>query len=467
MPDSYSGYDIKQLFQMVDAARQDLAPSRKQHAALKRATEMLGEHAGALQGYRDQLAAKWPPETNAASAAYLVELDKLLKAVKDTAQTSAVNAFHVNLVAEAIVQAHNTLKPLHDEYVKNEGLLQQYDTKVAAVGADYESVGGAPTGAAARGLTRLFTSSPVDDGRQEELVRLARQAMAPLSVAAQDGGTYITPPPPYAPPTVDPGQIDGGTHIGRSSNDGAIRPPAIDPPAHARTSIRDGGEGDGPGSRHVPDPTGEEPSPPPRPNSGPVLSGVITPVAPVVPPSGPAVSPPGSSIPTPSPGPGSLPGVLPGIGMPVTGGGTLPVPRVPLDSTTIVRGSSPGGFPVGGTGGTKSLTSSGPVGGSPVGMIGSAPGGHNVQRVSPVGGVIGQQAGGQSGGRPGGHAQLGGAAFPPSQHGGHGRGPASREGHQWDPDNPWAVEEGVPPIIAPSTTVERFDPGPGVIGLDR
>jgi hypothetical protein len=66
-----------------------------------------------------------------------------------------------------------------------------------------------------------------------------------------------------------------------------------------------------------------------------------------------------------------------------------------------------------------------------------------------------------------GHAQLGGPGFFAPQPGSHGRGPATPEGHRWDPDNPWAVEEGVPPVIAPDTTIQRFEPGPGVIGLDR
>jgi hypothetical protein len=37
----------------------------------------------------------------------------------------------------------------------------------------------------------------------------------------------------------------------------------------------------------------------------------------------------------------------------------------------------------------------------------------------------------------------------------------------WDPDNPWAVEEGVAPEIEPNRTVGRHEPGTGVIGKDR
>ena len=465
MPDSYSGYDIKQLFQMVDAARQGLEPSRKQHAALKRATEMLGEHAGALQGYRDQLAAKWPPESNAASAAYLAELDKLLTAVKDTAQTSAVNAFHVNLVTEAIVQAHDTLKPLHDEYVNNEGLLRQYDAKVAAAGDDYEMVGGAPAGAAARGLTRLFTSSPVDDGRQEELVRQARQAMVPLSVAAQDGGTYITPPPPYAPPTVDGAQHLESTQFGGGSGGGAIRPPVIDPPSHARGPASPDEGRSAPRSEFAFGPTpSDSPAAPPR-HTGPVLSGVLAPASPQVPPAPPALpaaGPLGGGVPAPT-------GVSLPMGsptMPSTGGNPHQLPKLPVDHNGNVRGSA-------GTGGTgaRPVPLSGLIGNSPLGVIGGTPAGgsgqavRSTQRVSPVGGLIGLPPGEIS--RPASAVGAGGAGLMAPPYGRHGHGKGGADAPRWDPDNPWAVAEGVAPVIRPDTRVDRFDPGPGVIGLDR
>jgi hypothetical protein len=34
----------------------------------------------------------------------------------------------------------------------------------------------------------------------------------------------------------------------------------------------------------------------------------------------------------------------------------------------------------------------------------------------------------------------------------------------FDPDNPWAVAEGVDPVIGPSSDNQRNDPGPNVIG---
>jgi hypothetical protein len=36
-----------------------------------------------------------------------------------------------------------------------------------------------------------------------------------------------------------------------------------------------------------------------------------------------------------------------------------------------------------------------------------------------------------------------------------------------DPNDPWAVKDGVPPLLEPPTHPTEYDPGPGVIGLDR
>jgi hypothetical protein len=47
----------------------------------------------------------------------------------------------------------------------------------------------------------------------------------------------------------------------------------------------------------------------------------------------------------------------------------------------------------------------------------------------------------------------------PRRTGASGRPPA-------DPNDPWAVDTGVPALITPDPP-RRHDPGPGVIGIDR
>jgi hypothetical protein len=57
--------------------------------------------------------------------------------------------------------------------------------------------------------------------------------------------------------------------------------------------------------------------------------------------------------------------------------------------------------------------------------------------------------------------------MPPGGGGRGRRGDSTDEhGHSGDPDNPWEVEEGVPPVIEPKAGESRHEPGPGVIGMD-
>src|SRR5690606_13513247 len=45
--------------------------------------------------------------------------------------------------------------------------------------------------------------------------------------------------------------------------------------------------------------------------------------------------------------------------------------------------------------------------------------------------------------------------------------PPGRRARPSDPDDPWAVRQGSPAVIEPAAEPEDFDPGPGVIGLNR
>ncbi len=93
-------------------------------------------------------------------------------------------------------------------------------------------------------------------------------------------------------------------------------------------------------------------------------------------------------------------------------------------------------------------------------------------RVAPPGGLIGQRPPGTAGEV---HTTANGSTFTVSNPGGsttRGEAPTTPRGwskrmeHEWDPDDPWAVAEGVPPVIYPFPE-PNHDPGPGVIGLDR
>ncbi|GAB1688943.1 hypothetical protein [Krasilnikovia sp. M28-CT-15] len=508
---NYSGFDVKQLFTMVDAAASNLAPSHAQVDALNRAQQTLNAHGQALKNARAQLALRWPPETNAASNAYLVELDRLIAAVDDTALNCAVNAAHINLVSNAIVESRKTLKPLHDEYVANESALAQYEQEVHDFGDGAKDI---PFGKSiAEGAKRLFSDPPVADGRQDELTQRVRREMTALAGAAQDGAARIQPPTPYEPPRVnggvkggypDPGGNGGG---GGGSSGGAVRPPRIDPPAHTRPSTEGGVSGDIPapsghgGGAVVPSPiAGANPLPsgvqPGPSGSGPGLAGGIA--SPVLPPPVQQVPAPGvGPVPAPPTGPGVpvpglFPGVLPGAGGPPAGPGLGLV-----GPGGRIVGGVPGGQPgmVAGQSGPLGGLRNGVIGGVP--GVGGAPGAGGVPgagglragagarpRINPVGGVISQQhepAAGSPGrgaaGRPAGRAGMaepgpaGRAAGPAGMAGAagarRGRSGDPDEGQRWDPDNPWAAAEGVDAVIAPDQASGHVDPGPGIIGLHR
>jgi len=100
----------------------------------------------------------------------------------------------------------------------------------------------------------------------------------------------------------------------------------------------------------------------------------------------------------------------------------------------------------------------GVIGGTPgEGIVNGAPASAG-RRANPVGGGIGQ-GGKATAGSAGNRAATGGQRA--------GRKKHQCEGRTWDPDNPWAVDHGVAPVIHPDEEPKWFDAGPGVIGIDR
>ena len=431
----YSGYDVKQLWRMVDAARQGLQPSHDQVAALNKAQQMLSGHAQSLEQARDQLASRWPPEINTASAAYLGELDRLIAAVRDTALSCAVNVFHMNTVCDAIVQAHDALAPLHDEFVKNEKALALYDAEINAFGDGATGIPGSST--VARSAGKLFTSPPVKAGRQDHLTRQAQEAMVPLAGAAQDGASYIKPPAHYEPPIVNGTYIEDPKQIGgQESAGGASAPPAVGPPAYAHPAVNDASTG---GSER------SSSTIPSRGGSGPSLSGYTsTPIQHAL-----TAPPIGAENPIRQPS-----GLVPGPGTPIGGFGTrLPGVLAPEGAGSGRGRFSSGGAPRGGVIGTVSEVT---------GATGSKP-----SQANPPGGAISQQptAGGKS--RTAASRAPGGGMGVDPQTSRWGRTTAKASRQHWDPDNPWEVDEGVDPVIKPDAAPGPVDPGPGIIGLTR
>jgi hypothetical protein len=165
------------------------------------------------------------------------------------------------------------------------------------------------------------------------------------------------------------------------------------------------------------------------------------------------------------PGPPNLPPTVPtpppshGGGFPIIGGAP-PMMGFPIPSGG--PGIRPNGgaalkpFGVGGT--VKAMPPGGVIGGAPGEGIVSGTAASAGRRANPVGGVIGQ-GGRATAGSAGAQAVASGQRARREKH--------RREGRTWDPDNPWAVDHGVAPVIHPDEEPMSFDAGPGVIGIDR
>ena len=74
----------------------------------QKSSELLSEHRFQVQEYRDNLAAAWPPERSAASAAYLARLDELIKNLSDTYEASLTNHDAISSATGSIYQAQVT-----------------------------------------------------------------------------------------------------------------------------------------------------------------------------------------------------------------------------------------------------------------------------------------------------------------------------------------------------------------------
>ncbi|WP_344919395.1 hypothetical protein, partial [Plantactinospora mayteni] len=451
---------IPHLWRLVEAAQQKLQPSRDQVAAWERASSMLGGHATRLQDCRDQLAALWPPEQNAASAAYMVELDRLIEASRQTSTSAQNNATHIGHVADAIEQARTKLEPIYKEYLENQRKLADYQRQVELagdIGGTAGGVAGSRFGLTAlgqkagdflgEGAMTLLTDPPVSDAQQAALVARARAVQVEVDGSARDGGGRIQPPPEYVPPLINregtPEPID-------DDSDGTVRPPIVNPPPRRRGEEEESRpgfiEGTLPpniGTELTPEPV----SPPTSPlEDGPTLTGVVPPPTappPVAPPPSPPVGPPPPVSPVvpptigvPTPGPGRPPGIGPGLGAGPRGGPGVPGKVGPL-------GSGPTGIPPGGVIGAR------PGGGAgvPPAGVGAPRSGGVPKGVNPVGGVIGQQGGGRPGAAGGAGAGPAGARSGTRRPGASGATGAGGTGgargrrdqddpdqKQWDPD---------------------------------
>lgn len=433
----------------------DTANHWKQVAGWRKVCDLAQIHLGRLQQYRRGLAEAWPPETSAASRTYLAELDELIDKVQRTHDAAAANYTALSAATQAIGTTRAALRKIYEEYATKFQQQQAYKSMVA----DPKAVMG-----------NRATTPPVADGELERLNVQARSMMFNLSGELQQAQATLQKPPvtPRANPGID--QSEANVYGGASA--APVIPPIIAVPLSRSPTIR-------------PRASATQGWPITNPGVGPVLGGtgnVITPGSTVpVPPIG--ATPPAVSGPTPGVGMPPLPPASSARGDASEARRLLPHPTTPPASapgSTSKPAAQPRPMPPGGL-----------IGGVPAMGFGSpAAGASTPRRINPVGGVIGGGGAGTgptggAGSRPGGGRGLSPLQqTPPFGFGssiGHGAGqnpggaaspqPGFRIGpdaerRRWDPDNPWATDEGVAPIVRPPNDEGPIDPGPA-IGIDR
>ncbi|RZU73252.1 hypothetical protein EV384_1653 [Micromonospora kangleipakensis] len=432
----------------------DTAGHWKQVAGWRKVCDLALAHLSRLREYRRGLAAAWPPETNAAARAYIGELDQLIDKVQHTHDAAAANYDALAAATRAIGSTRAELEPLYQEYATKLQQKQAYEATVA----DPKAVAG----------SRLPEQPPVTDADLERLNVKGRGLMTGLSGELQQAQVMLRTPPP-APKL--PRQTEDPDVYG---NSGPIIPPIVPVPISTSGSVA----------------AVSRPSTAARPVHTPAASNV-----------GPVLGAAGSRLaPAPTnPGPNGLTPANPATPSP----GTALSPTFPTDSGALRRPGVPLGEPSrpvrrplsGGTNGLPHAAPSPPL--PPGGLIGGTPamglsqpsGNTSPRRVNPVGGVIGGGGAGTAptggaGSRPGsgragqfggvhGAAPIGGS---PGLANSPGMGrPTARnekrkrgepEARDWDPDDPWETDEGVPPVVRPPDDDGPINPGPA-IGFTR
>ncbi|GIJ77344.1 hypothetical protein SAMN05443287_105228 [Micromonospora phaseoli] len=413
-------------------------------AGWRKVCDLAGQHLGRLRTYRESLAQAWPPETNAASRAYLVELDALIDQAQRTHDAAASNQTALSAATQALSSTRTQIKKIYDEYAGKLQLKRSWEETAA----DPKAVAGSRA-----------SQPPVTDSDLEHLNIQARGIMYGLSGELQQAQVLLRhpPSPPRSQPARDQPLFDNSAISGNSI---PVIPPIMPTPSHtpARSATT---------------------QPPSIPQS------VPTPISPI---AGPILS---GASPGPTPAfPNPMPTTTPSPTSPILG--TPPTPMPP--SGRQVAASSgriqPGQVSRPSSGGPHAMPRAMPPGGLIGGIPGSGlsqptAGGGQPRRVNPIGGVIGGGGAGTgptgaAGSRPGNGRGIGGSYTLPiggspylgfsgtSATGGISNADrrGSDEPRRWDPDDPWETDQGVNPVVRPPDDDGPIDPGPA-IGLGR
>jgi hypothetical protein len=453
-----SWYD-KDVPAMWDAiADQQTEPHWEVLRGWKRTAELTDTHMSRVMRYRTDLAAAWPPEKSPASAAYIARLDDLIAHLQETYLAASANYSAFSAVTSTLDIARTKVEKIHQEYAANQARIDQWQSAKKAAATPPPASDGRPTPSPQ--ASPVPTTPPISPAHQEQLNNQARAIMYDLSNTILNGGSKLQEPKLYMP-TRD--KFDTHPPGGDAENSNPSLPPVLPYPGTT------GGGLDATDSHGVIPPSTATQTSPHSPTvtggGGPLLTGTHqpvvspTPVPPtptnpglpggnlnIIAPPSPPILPPGNPLPLGT-------GKLPGGGMLKQGLAIAPGGRIGVLPPSGVIGEVPRGM------------GPAPISGRMVnGVIGgmgqpSVPTGQ--ARVNPVGGVISSPSAGR-GTRVGGGANMMGQGGAMAGRAGRSRRGSAGDVPQWDPDNPWATEEGVEPVLLPPEEVGPIDPGPAI-----
>jgi hypothetical protein len=440
----------------------------------QKSAELIGEHMFQVQQYRESLATAWPPEKSSAAAAYVTRLDALITNLNETYEAALSNHEAMASASLSLGLAKSEMSKIYSQWDTNNKTLLAYNQQQSQKKA--QAASGKPTPSPSPSGEE---PAPVTADQQEALRQKAITLMSGVSSDLAQAQLKIVKPAAYDPTSV----IDKDQHtVGAGANGPANLPPIVPTPFTGGGGSGSTGGGSLPSSRGsstFPTSTGSTlptsgSSFPGSSNGNPglVLGGTNPPTT-LQPPTLPPNPNPITSLPGGGGGPTINPGILPPGTGPILPNGTLP-PGGGKFATGEGGLKAFGGAP---EGGLKAMPPGGIIGRTPGGALGEPTTGRlGPQRVNPVGGVIGESGGSPSmlgGGRGaapgmrGGNATAGRSGINAAQQaygqtgGRRSRRPGQPEETSWDPDNPWATDEGVDPVVLPAPE-QRIDPGPAI-----
>jgi hypothetical protein len=411
---NWAGQDVRALWPLL--AGQETSAHWRQVEGWRKACDLISTHLSRLRGYRENLAAVWPPERSAAARAYLDRLDFLIDTVAQTHEAAVANHDTFRAAILAIDDSRQRLRQIHDEYVAKEEIKRGHEARLAANPA-----------------AQLTDVPPVTDTELEHLNIRARGVMSGLSDELSLAQVRLTRPPTYqSSPSNSQDQTSVAVQSGATV---PVIPPVIPISAGTPPTVRSHPRSNNPTQRITA-------AMPPR--DGPLLGA-----------ANPAASP-GSSR--------SQSAGVATIGL-ISGGNpgmvsVSPHPRTTSAGSSMSRGVQPGpprAFPAGTTGttgttgtpngapSTNGTPSSGLVGSAPSSVRGTDPSATAARGMTNMPGVIGG-------------ANSNTAAAQTA----HSRFGVQKMADRYS--NPWDHQEGVTPVVSPPPDQRPIDTGPVISG---